>query len=184
MTSTLKHRLRRADRSGSIGCWNCAASTRVQIIPSRGAPNDFAPLQNELCILHRARCSTIKLIMDPGTAQTYHPPPSYASAPLLPQSDEKSAASVPPARIVGYPGYPGYDVVDAYGGPLPAPGIHEPRNRRSRTRRFVARAVHMLMLLTIFIMLFPAFLRGIARVSRAVSSVLIFELSRLLNTLS
>ncbi|GJE88415.1 hypothetical protein PsYK624_044980 [Phanerochaete sordida] len=97
------------------------------------------------------------------TAQVPTLPPS---APLLPQ--EKQGEVLPPGRVaVPPPYYAGYHAIYT-DGTMPAPGGFQPRQRRSRTRRFIVRTVHTLILLVLFFMLLPTFLRGLAHVARKI----------------
>ncbi|EKM51555.1 uncharacterized protein PHACADRAFT_261767, partial [Phanerochaete carnosa HHB-10118-sp] len=108
--------------------------------------------------------------MDPINTQPYSPPPpGYLSAPLLPQNEEKHGDTLPPEQVAVFQGYGGYGVLYPHESQIPAPGSFQPRRPRSRTRRLIVRAVHMLMLFTVSVMLLPTFLRGIARISHAVS---------------
>lgn len=103
--------------------------------------------------------------MNPETTQVHSTLPSYT--PLLVPQDgvEKGPTPLLPGRVAIYPGY---NTMQYNGGLLPN-GM-PPQRRRSRTRRFLARAVHTLMLLAVFIWLFPVVLRGVSKFARSVSS--------------
>lgn len=101
-------------------------------------------------------------------SQVPHAPPSYPSSPLLPQTAEKQQGALPAGRVAVVPGYAGYDAIYIHGSPMPLPGSFTPHPRRSRSRRLIVRAVHMLMLLAVFVLLFPSFMRSIARVAHAI----------------
>ena len=86
----------------------------------------------------------------------------YARQPL--QSGEKNAPVAAPHVAV----YSGYQTVSPRESTVLLDEV-PPRRHRSRTRKFIVRTVHTLMLVAVFVMLFPSFLRGIAHLSRAVS---------------
>ena len=67
--------------------------------------------------------------------------------------------------------YPGYNTMQQF----PADAFPPHRRHRSRTRIFFSRAVHALMLLVVVAFFMPILMRGVARVSHAVSAVLYWK---------
>lgn len=103
--------------------------------------------------------------MNSETTQVHISPPSYAPLSAPQQSFEKGPAPLLPGRVAVYPGY---NTMSQY----PADNFPPPRQRRSRARVLLSRAVHTVILLVAFVLLFPIFMRGVAHVSRAVSTIL------------